>query len=91
MRRGAKDRKHIQVMNGVYHWTCDIHEHITSGKESFNFGRGEPQHMSQQDMQKMMDLLNFAPWAEWSATPSNIPRAEFKNAAKPRLDEMTKA
>ena len=47
--------------------------------------------MPQQDMQRFMELLNFAPWAEWSATPNNIPNAELKNAATPDSDAMKKA
>ena len=87
----AIDKNHIQVMSDMYYWKRDIHEHITGGKESFKFGGGEPQQMSQKDMDRMRDLLNFAPWAEWSATPGNIPKAELQNAAEPGSDAMTKA
>ena len=47
--------------------------------------------MSQQDMHRFMELLNFAPWAEWGTTPDNIPKAELKNAATPGSDAMKKA
>ena len=81
----------IQVKHGMYYWTRDIHEHITGGKDSYQFGGGGPQHMSQQDMHRFMELLNFAPWAEWGTTPNNIPKAELKNAATPGSDAMKKA
>ena len=62
-------------MNGLYYWHRDIHEHISGGKDGIKFGGGD---MTMQDKDKMMELLDFAPWVEWGATPNNIPLADMK-------------
>ena len=38
-----------------------------------------------------MELLDYAPWAKWGATPNNIPVADLKNVVKPNSDAMHKA
>ena len=81
-------KEHIQVNNDMYYWTREVHEHITGGKDSYSTG---PQEMNQQDPQRMMGLLNFAPWADWAVTPNNIPKAQLKNAAAPDSDAIQKA
>ena len=54
-------KEHIQVNNDMYYWTREFHEHITGGKDSFTTG---PKDMDQEDVQRMMALLNSAPWAK---------------------------
>ena len=84
----AIDKGHIQVQNEMYYWTREFHEHITGGRDSYSTG---PQQMTQQDMQKLMELLNFAPWADWAVTPNNIPKVQLKTAATPDSDAIQKA
>ena len=38
-----------------------------------------------------MELLGYAPWAEWSTTQNSTPVAELKNVVKPGSDAMHKA
>ena len=80
----------LNVNNGKFYWQHEVHEHITGGQDTFQGSFGE-QHMSTQDMQKFMEVMNWAPWAEWGVTPNNVPKAELKNVAKPGSDAMTKA
>ena len=47
--------------------------------------------MSLEDKEKMMELLGYAPWAEWSTTQNSTPVAELKNVVKPGSDAMQKA
>ena len=47
--------------------------------------------MSMDDKDKMLELLDYAPWAKWGATPNNIPVAELKNVVKPDSGAMHKA
>ena len=68
----------LKVINGMYFWHRDIHEHITGGKDTMQFGGGEPHAMTLEEKEKMMEFLNYAPWAKWGATPNNIPVAELK-------------
>ena len=84
----AIDKGHIQVQNEMYIWTREIHEHITGGRDSYDTG---PQQMTQQDMQKLKEMLNFAPWADWAVTPNNIPKVQLKIAATPDSDAIQKA
>ena len=70
----AIDKGDIQVKHGKFYWTRDIHEHITGGKDSWKCGGGEPEHMSQQDMQRFMELLNFAPWQNGVPHQTMLPR-----------------
>ena len=80
----------LKVNNGMYYWHRDIHEHIKGGKDNFQFG-GEPHAMTLEDKEKMMELLGYAPWAEWSTTQNSTPVAELKNVVKPGSDAMQKA
>jgi len=86
--QSAIDKGHIQVQNDMYIWQREIHEHISGGTDSYSSG---PQQMTQQDMQKLMELLNFAPWADWAVTPNNIPKVQLKTAATPDSDAIQKA
>ena len=63
----------LKEKNGMYYWQRDIHEHITGGKDTMQFGTGEPHAMTEEEKEKMMELLDYAPWATWGATPNNIP------------------
>ena len=47
--------------------------------------------MAQEDLQKLMELLGNAPWADWAVTPNSIPKAQLKNAATPDSDAIQKA
>ena len=86
----AIDKGDLKVVNGMYYWHRDVHEHIKGGKDNFQFG-GEPHAMSLEDKEKMMELLGYAPWAEWSTTQNSTPVAELKNVVKPGSDAMQKA
>ena len=86
----AIDKGDLKVINGMYYWRRDIHEHIKGGKDNFQFG-GEPHAMSLEDKEKMMELLDYAPWAKWSTTQDSTPVAELKNVVKPGSDAMHKA
>lgn len=81
----------LRVLNGMYYWHMDIHEHITGGKDTMQFGKGEPHAMTQQDKEKMLELLDYAPWAKWSTTPNNVPEVDLKKALKPDSDAMERA
>ena len=52
------------------------------------FGSGGPHVMTDEDKEQMMGLLDYAPWAQWGATPHNVPVAEMKKAVKPNSDAM---
>ena len=80
----------LKVINGMYYWHRDIHEHITGGKDKFKFG-GETHAMTLEDKEKMMELLDYAPWAKWSTTQNSTPVAELKNVVKPNSDAWYKA
>ena len=41
-----------------------------------------------EDRDKMMELLDYAPWAQWGATPNNVPVSELRNVARPDSDAM---
>ena len=47
--------------------------------------------MTLDDKEKMLELLEYAPWAKWGATPNNIPVAELKKVVTPTSDAMHKA
>ena len=47
--------------------------------------------MTLEDKEKMMELLDYAPWAKWSTTQNSTPVAELKNVVKPNSDAMHKA
>ena len=53
----------IKVINGMYYWHKDTHEHFTGGTDKFMFGGGEPHAMTLEDKEKMLELLDYAPWA----------------------------
>ena len=55
------------------------------------FGTGEPHAMTEEEKEKMMELLDYAPWATWGATPNNIPVTELKNTVEPNSDAMQKS
>jgi hypothetical protein len=82
-------KKDLKEMNGMYYWHRDIHEHITGGKDQIKFGGGEPRAMTLEDKEKMMELLDDAPWAKWGTT--NIPVAELKHVVKANSDAMHRA
>ena len=84
-------KRDLKEVNGMFYWHRDIHEHITGSKDRLKFGGGEPHAMTLEDKEKMMELLDYAPWANWGATPNNIPVAELKNVVKPDSDAMHKA
>ena len=86
--QSAIDKGHIQVQNDMYIWQREIHEHISGGTDSYSSG---PQQMTQQDMQKLLELLHFAPWADWAVTPNKIPKVQLKTAATPVSDAIQKA
>lgn len=89
--QGAIEKGDVTVRGKYYYWERNIHEHITGGKQTFNFGGGNPKHMSQQDMQAMLQLLNFAPWAGWGAKPeTECNPATLKAPAKPDSEAMVK-
>ena len=54
------------------------------------FGGGDPHAMTLEDKEKLMELLDYAPWAKWGVTPNNIPVAELKHAVKQNSDAMQK-
>ena len=87
----AIDKGDLKVDNGMYYWHRNIHEHIKGGKDNIKFGGGEPHAMTLQDKEKMMELLDYAPWVEWGATPNNIPVADMKKVVKPNSDAMNRA
>ena len=47
--------------------------------------------MTLEDKDKMMELLDFAPWAKWGVTNNNVPVAELKKVAKPDSHAMHQA
>ena len=55
------------------------------------FGTGEPHAMTQEDQEKVMELLDYAPWATWGGAPNSVPASELRKAVKPNSDAMTKA
>ena len=65
----AIEAKDLQFMNGMYYWHRDIHEHITGGKDMFHIGKKEGYAMGLEDRDKMIELLDFAPWAQCSTRP----------------------
>ena len=81
----------LKFMNGMYYWHRDIHEHITGGKDKLKFGGGEPHAMTLEDKEKMIELLDYAPWAKWGVAPNNIPVPDLKKVVKPNHDAMHKA
>ena len=81
----------LQVINGMYYWHRDIHEHITGDKNKIKFGGGEPHAMTLEDKENMMELLDYTPWATWGVTPNNAPVAVLKNVVKRNSDAMHKA
>ena len=72
----------------MYYWQRDIHEHIVGGRDTMHFGSGEPHIMTYEDKEKMMELMDYAPWAQWGATANNVPMAELKMVVKPNSDAM---
>ena len=88
----AIDKGDIKVINDMYYWKREIHEQITGGKYTMRFGGGDqPAAMSQEDFSRMMELLDFAPWAKWSGAEDSVPQATLKNVAKPGSDAIKKA
>jgi hypothetical protein len=85
--QSAIDKGHIQVQNDMYIWQREIHEHISGGTDSYSSG---PQQMTQQDMQKLLELLHYAPWVDW-ALVQNVPSIQLKTAATPDSDAIQKA
>ena len=79
----------LKVINGMYYWHRDIHEHITGGKDKFNF-KTDPHQPTLEDKEKMMELLDYAPWAKWGTGNNNVPVAELKHVVKPNSDAMHK-
>ena len=61
----AIDKGDIVVNNDFYYWRRDKHEHVTGGEQVFKF-EADPEKASNQNMEAMMELLEYAPWAEWS-------------------------
>ena len=84
----AIEKGHIKVKDDMFFWTREFHEHITGGKDSYSTG---PQAMTQDDMQKLLELLNYAPWANWAVSPNNVPKPQLKNMAGPESDAIKKA
>ena len=84
----AIDDKDRQFMNGMYYWHRDIHEHITGGKDKFHFGKKEGHAMGLEDRDKMIQLLDYAPWVQWSVTANTVPEAQLGNVAKPDSHAM---
>ena len=52
---------------------------------------GEPHAMTMEDNDKILELLEYAPWAIWGTTANNVPVVELKNVAKPDSHAMHKA
>ena len=87
----AIDKGDVTVNGKYFYWERDIHEEITGGKVAFHFDGGNPNQMSNQDIQAMLKLLEFAPWAEWGAKPeSECPKAALKAPAQPDGEAMGK-
>ena len=84
----AMEKEDLKLLNGMYYWKRDIHEHITGGKDSFKFGKKDPSAMTIEDRDKMIELLDYAPWASWGVTPNNVPEPELRSVAKPDSDAM---
>ena len=80
----------LRQENGMFYWHREIHEHIMGGRDNLKLG-GEPQHMSMDDKEKMMELLDYAPWAKWSCTPNTMCQGELKNVVKPESKAMQQA
>ena len=72
----------------MYYFHRDIHEHITGGKDQFKIGKNDPNTMTLDDKDKMMELLDYAPWASWGVTPNNVPEPELRSVAKPDSDAV---
>ena len=87
----ALAKGHLKFVNGMYYWHRDIHEHTKGGKFTMKFGGGEPHAMTLDDKDKMMELLDYAPWANWVATQDIVPEHELKKIVKPDSDSMNKA
>ena len=81
----------LKLVKGMYYWHREIHEHTKGGSFTMTFGGGEPQAMTLDDKDKMMELLDYAPWANWVATQENVPEHELKKVVKPDSDPMHKA
>ena len=87
----AIDKGDVTVNGKYVDWERDIHEEITGGKVAFHVYGGNPNQMSNQDIQAMVKLLEFAPWAEWGANPeSECPKAALKAPAQPDGEAMGK-
>jgi hypothetical protein len=84
----AIDEGDLKLKDGMYYWRRDIHEHITGGKDTIAFGSGE---MTNADKEKMIELLDFAPWAKWGAEKTNLQVTDLKKVVKPESDAMHRA
>ena len=85
--QSAIDKGHIQVQNDMYIWQREIHEHISGGTDSYS---SVPQQITQQDMQKLLEILHFAPWVDW-ALVQNAPKVELKAKCSQDPDAIQKA
>jgi hypothetical protein len=77
----------------MYYWVREHHEHIKGGSDSFTWGKGEDHAMTNEDLQKLVEMCDWAPWAQWCTTPNSDPqmRAQLKNAATPNSEAIKKA
>ena len=53
--------------------------------KTLQFGTGEPHAMTEEEKEKMMELLDYVPWATLGATPNNIPVTEQKTYCRAKL------
>ena len=44
--------------------------------------------MSLEDKDKLSELLDYAPWVQWSVTPNSVPQAQLGSIAKPDSQAM---
>jgi hypothetical protein len=83
----AIDKGDLQVSNNMYIWQREIHEHISGGTDSYTTG---PQLMTQQDAQKLLELMQYAPWVDW-AVMQNVPKAQLNATCAPDSAALEKA
>ena len=86
----AMEKEDLKLLNGMYYWKRDIHEHITGGKDSFKIGKKDPSAMTIEDRDKMLELMDYAPWVQFGVTANSVPVSELRNTCKPDSDALNR-
>ena len=88
----AIDKGDIKVINDMYYWKREIHEHITGGKDTMRFGGGDqPAAMSQEDFSEDDGTAGFCSMGKMEWCRRQCSTGKLKNVAKPGSDAIKKA